>query len=106
MTIHETLTEMAYDSIISEKLDRNKRKAGRRSMVNRIRQGKVQIMHTVSEVPGFKVVNGQLVMMKPEERRKRKRAARITARKRSVKMAQILRKRNISLRKRKARFGD
>lgn len=44
-------------------------------------------------------------MMKPEEIRKRKRAARIAARKRSTKMSQILRKRSISMNKRKARFG-
>lgn len=75
------------------KSTKNRRLAGRRAFVNRIRDGHVQIRHEVSEVDNFKIQNGQMVMMKPEERRKRKRAAKISARKRSVKQAQILRKR-------------
>ena len=109
--LKEQLTEAAIN-VLDEAVrkvgtsTKNKRLAGRRAFVNRIRNGKVQMRHMVSQVDNFKVVNGQLVMMKPEERRKRKRAAKISARKRAVKQAQILRKRQISMRRRQSRFGN
>ena len=102
MSVKDKLTELALD-LLPEAVTR--RDMGRKALVSRVRNGKVQINHAVSQVQNFKIVDGKLVMMKPEEIRKRKRAARIAARKRSTKMSQILRKRSISMNKRKARFG-
>jgi len=51
---------------------------------------------------GYKVVNGQCKKMTGSELLKRKRAAKKAARKRRSKIRQILRKRMISLKRRKA----
>lgn len=102
MSIQDKLTELALE-LLPEAVTR--RQVGRKALVSRVRNGKIQMNHPVSEVNNFKIVDGKLVMMKPEEIRRRKRAARIAARKRSTKMSQILRKRSISMNKRKARFG-
>ncbi len=85
--------------------DKNKITMGRFSIVNRVRGGQVQMRHLVAEAIGYKISDGKLVRMQPTERRRRKIAAKRSAIKRRSKVAQIVRKRGISLRKRKNRFG-
>lgn len=69
--------------------------------VNRVRGGKVQRRKIVSNRPGYRVSSGKLVRMSALERMKRHRAQLKAARKRKTIMSRILRKRQISLRKRK-----
>jgi hypothetical protein len=85
-----------------EQLDENKRI---KIVKLRIRGGKVQRRRRVSNVPGMTMRGGKLTRMKPAERRKRKFAARKTARKLKAKRVQILRKRRFSLMKRKRLGG-
>lgn len=70
--------------------------------VNRIRAGKVQRRKIVSLRPGYKVQDGKLVRMTSQERMHRKMAQRKAARKRQPLLSRILRKRAMSLRKRKS----
>lgn len=85
--------------------DPHRRVIGRIALVDRVRGGKIQIRHMVTAAVGFKIQDGQLVKMTPQERRTRKRAARISARKRRGEQSQINRNTKISMRKRNARFG-
>lgn len=85
--------------------DPNKKIFGKLAIVNRVRGGEVQLRKKESNQSGYKVENGHIVKMTPEEARNRKRSARISARKRKSKMAQILRKRVLSLVKRTNRLG-
>jgi hypothetical protein len=70
--------------------------------VNRIRAGKVQRRKIVSLRPGYKVQDGKLVRMTSQERMHRKMAQRKAARKRQPLLSRILRKRAMSIRKRKS----
>lgn len=81
------------------------RKMGRKELVSRIRNGKVQMNHLISAVKHYKIVDGQLVQMKIDEIRARKRGAKIASRKRKSEHVQIQRNRKNSLRKRHSRFG-
>jgi homoaconitase/3-isopropylmalate dehydratase large subunit len=81
-----------------EQLDENRRI---KIVKLRIRKGKVQRRKRVSNVPGMTMRGGKLTRMKPAERRKRKWAAKRTARKLKSKKVQILRKRRFSMLKRK-----
>ena len=67
----------------------------------RIRGGKIQRRKKVSNVPGMTLRGGKLTRMSPTERRNRKLGARKAARKERGKRAQILRKRKLSMMKRK-----
>jgi len=69
--------------------------------VNRVRGGNVQRRKIVSMRPGYRVQAGKLVRMSSIERRKRHLAQVKAARKRKPMMARILRKRAVSLRRRK-----
>jgi len=90
----------------SEKLgltEANIQKMGRTKIVRiRIRAGKVQRRKKFSTVLGYTIRGGRLVRMSSQERRHRKMGARRAKIKLRSKKSQILRKRNISLRKRKA----
>ena len=79
---------------------------GRMALVDRIRGGVLQMRHLVSEQAGYKILDGSLVRMTPQEQRRRKRAARISARKRRSKEAAIIRAQHLSLRKRAMRLGS
>lgn len=83
----------------------NRLDMGRTAIVNRIRGGQVQMRKLVSQVQGFRIVDGSLVKMTPEEMRHRRIAAKISARKRAAIVSQIIRNRKVSLRKRDMRFG-
>ena len=69
--------------------------------VNRVRAGQVQRRKIVSMRPGYRVQAGKLVRMSSIERRKRHLAQVKASRKRKSVMARILRKRAVSLRRRK-----
>jgi hypothetical protein len=70
--------------------------------VNRIRHGQVQRRVAVTRMAGYKVINGKLVKMSSQEKMHRKLGQRVGARKRVSKIATMLRKRAMSIRKRKS----
>lgn len=80
---------------------------GKIEIVNRIRNGKVQLNKKVDVMgKGYKLLpNGLVVLMSPVEIRNRARAAKIAAKKRNLEMYQILRKRANSEIKRNMYFG-
>ena len=81
----------------------NIQKMGRTKLIRvRIRKGKVQRRIKKSAVKGYTVRDGRIVRMTPMERRHRKMAARRAKFKRKSKMNQAMRKRAVSIRKRKA----
>jgi hypothetical protein len=83
----------------------NVMKMGRTKVVRvRIRKGKVQRRVKLSAVAGYTIRGGKMTRMTSQERRHRKMAARKAVRKRKAHMSQSIRKRKISLRRRKA-FG-
>lgn len=71
----------------------------------RIRGGKIQRRKKVSNVPGMTMRGSKLVRMSPSERRRRKLGAKKAARKSKAKRNQALRKRKLSLMKRKRLGG-
>ncbi len=80
---------------------------GKIEIVNRIRNGKVQLNKKVDVMgKGYKLLpNGLVVLMSPVEIRNRARAAKIAAKKRNLEMFQILRKRANSEIKHNMYFG-
>lgn len=95
-----------YDDFEVEKeelSEANVQKMGRTKLIRvRFRAGKVQRRVKKSAVPGFTIRGGRLVRMSPQERRRRKMAARRSKFKRRSKLRQALRKRSLTIRKRKA----
>lgn len=83
------------------------RRIGRVAIVNRIRNGKLQMNKRVDIMgKGYRLQsNGQVIKMSPREIMIRKKAAKRAARKRQLEMAQIIRKRMLSLRKRDSQLG-
>lgn len=71
--------------------------------VNRIRKGKVQLRKKVSTKKGFTFRGGKLVKMSATEKLARKKGQRAGSRKRRSTLSTSLRKRKISLRKRKSK---
>ena len=96
--------EMYDDFEVEEELDEaNVQRMGRTKLIRvRFRAGKVQRRVKKSAVPGFTIRGGKLIRMSPQERRHRKMAARRSKFKRRSKLRQALRKRTMTLRKRKA----
>jgi len=91
-----------YDTDL-DLLEANVMKMGRTKLVRiRIRKGLVQRRKKFSTAPGYTIRGGRLVRMSSIERMRRKRGARRAKIKIKTKRNQILRKRNISLRKRRA----
>lgn len=81
----------------------NIQRAGRVKIIRaRIRGGKVQRRKRLSAVKGYTIRSGRMVRMSATERLNRRMAARRAKYKIRAKRSQILRKRNISLRRRKA----
>jgi len=81
----------------------NIQRIGRTKLIRvRFRGGKLQRRVKKSAVPGYTFRGGKLTRMSPQERRHRKMAARRSKFKRRSKLRQSLRKRQMSLRKRKA----
>jgi hypothetical protein len=96
--------EMYGDDVEFEEVNEgNIQRMGRTKLIRvRFRKGKIQRRVKKSAVPGFTIRGGRLVRMSPQERRHRKMAARRSKFKRRSKLRQSLRKRQMSLRKRKA----
>jgi hypothetical protein len=91
-----------YDTDL-DLLEANVMKMGRTKLIRlRVRNGKVQRRKKFSTAPGYTIRGGRLVRMSATERMRRKRGARRAKIKIKTKRNQILRKRNISLRKRRA----
>ncbi len=89
--------------LANEIAEGNIQRIGRTKLIRvRIRKGKVQRRVKKSSVAGFTIRGGRLVRMSPLERRRRKLAARRSKFKRRAKLRQSLRKRALSLRRRKA----
>lgn len=83
--------------------ERNVMKVGRAKIIRvRVRNGKVQRRKKLSAVKGYTIRGGRMVKMPTQELRNRRMGARKAKIKRRGKMNQILRKRRISLRKRRA----
>jgi hypothetical protein len=100
--IAEKLEQVEVE-IVDELDEGNIQKMGRTKLIRvRFRKGKIQRRVKKSAVPGFTIRGGKLTRMSPQERRHRKMAARRSKFKRRSKLRQSLRKRQISLRKRKA----
>lgn len=112
MNFKDVLSErakIAADAIseqVGAAYDAHHKTIGKLGIVDRVRGGRVQLRKKQSESKGYKVLNGTIVKMTPEESRKRKISAKISARKRRGMMAQIDRKRNISLRVRSNRLNE
>lgn len=87
-----------------EQLDEaNVLKIGRTKLVKvRVRKGKIQRRKKFSAVKGFTIRGGKLTRMSPLERRHRKVGVMRSKFKRRAKLNQSLRKRRISLRRRRA----
>lgn len=100
--VAEKLEQLEVE-IVDELDEGNIQKMGRTKLVRvRFRKGKIQRRVKSSAVPGFTIRGGKLIRMSPQERRHRKMAAKRSKFKRRSKLRQSLRKRQISLRKRKA----
>jgi hypothetical protein len=100
--IAEKLEQVEIE-IVDELDEGNIQKMGRTKLIRvRFRKGKIQRRVKKSAVPGFTIRGGKLTRMMPQERRNRKMAARRSKFKRRSKLRQSLRKRQLSLRKRKA----
>jgi len=111
----QELLEQRILEIVDEKLDQieerlaneiaegNIQRIGRAKLIRvRFRGGKIQRRVKKSAVAGYTFRGGKLTRMSPQERRRRKMAARRSKFKRRSKLRQSLRKRQMSLRKRKA----
>lgn len=99
----DNISKELIDSLreeVVEMLHENLFEAGRFSIVNRVRGGKVQRRKKVSNVKGYRFQDGRLVRMSPREVLNRKRAQRRGAIKRKSKVATSLRRRKISIRRR------
>lgn len=91
------------DFVEEELTEGNIQKMGRTKLIRvRIRGGKVQRRKKLSSVKGYTIRGGKMIRMSPQERRNRKLAARRSKFKRRAKLRQALRKRKISLRRRRA----
>lgn len=123
LNVARELMEQKIEKIFEEKLEKRKielavqffedeeipideaniQKMGRAKIIRvRVRNGKVQRRKKLSAIPGYTIRGGRMVRMSSQERRHRKMAARRAKFKRRGKMSQILRKRRMSLRKRRA----
>jgi len=95
-------SEMFETSNMSEAV-KNVMKIGRTKTFRvRIRKGKIQRRKKLSAVKGWTIRGGKMTRMSPIERRNRKMGARRSKTKRRAKLGQSLRKRIMSLRKRRA----
>lgn len=79
---------------------------GKIDIVNRVRNGKVELHKRVSNTKGYRIKDGKIIKMTFGEKKKRKLGARIASRKRRTIMSRILKKRDKSNVLRKRRLGD
>ena len=103
----EIASQMFGDAIPELVFEGNKKsnvlKMGRTKVIRvRVRKGKIQRRKKFSAVKGYTIRAGKLVRMMPAERRHRKMGARRSKFKKRAKLRTSIRKRKISLRKRRA----
>jgi len=103
----EIASQMFGDAIPELVFEGNKKsnvlKMGRTKVIRvRVRKGKIQRRKKFSAVKGYTIRAGKLVRMMPAERRHRKIGSRRSKFKRRAKLRTSIRKRKISLRKRRA----
>ena len=91
-----------YEESLNEGNIHNVQRIGRSKLIKlRVRGGKVQRRKKLSAIKGYTIRSGKMIRMSTTERRNRRMAARKAKIKRRTKINQILRKRKISLRKRR-----
>jgi hypothetical protein len=101
--LKKEIAKEEYENMGVELDEGNIQRMGRTKLIRiRVRKGKVQRRKKLSAIPGFTIRRGRLTRMTSLERRHRKMGARRAKIKRRSKLSQTLRKRRMSLRKRKA----
>lgn len=101
--LKKEIAKEEYENMGVDLDEGNIQRMGRTKLIRiRVRKGKVQRRKKLSAVPGFTIRRGRLTRMTSLERRHRKMGARRAKIKRRSKLSQTLRKRRMSLRKRKA----
>ena len=99
----DTGVEMYFEETNSTVQKSNVQKMGRTKIIKfRVRKGKIQRRRKFSTVKGYTVRGGKMTRMMPAERRHRHIASIKSKFKRKAKLVITLRKRRISLRKRKS----
>ena len=99
----DTGVEMYFEETNSTVQRSNVQKMGRTKIIKfRVRKGKIQRRRKFSTVKGYTVRGGKMTRMMPAERRHRHIASIKSKFKRKAKLVITLRKRRISLRKRKS----
>lgn len=92
-----------FDLVEEDLQEANVMRMGRTKLIRvRIRKGKIQRRKKLSAIPGYTIRGGKMTRMSPLERRHRKMGARRSKFKRRAKLKTALRKRKISLRRRRA----
>ena len=102
--VEEIYNDLDYElEVLEEKANRNVVKSGRTKLIRvRVRKGKVQRRKRFSAVKGYTIRGGRMMRMSSMEKRHRKIGARKGKIKRRGKLRQALRKRKVSLRKRRS----
>jgi hypothetical protein len=101
--LKKEIAKEEYENMGVDLDEGNIQRMGRTKLIRiRVRKGKVQRRKKLSAIPGFTIRRGRLTRMTSLERRHRKMGARRAKIKRRSKLSQTLRKRRMSLRKRKA----
>lgn len=95
----------AIEAISEAEINKHHKKFGKLGIVDRVRGGKIQLRKNQSDAKGYKVLNGVIVKMTPEEARRRKIAGKITARRLKGMQSQMQRKRDVSLKIRANRLS-
>lgn len=100
----DTDVEMYFEELDEGTVQRtNVQKMGRTKIIKfRVRKGKIQRRKKFSSVKGYTIRGGKMTRMMPSERRHRHIASIKSKFKRHAKLVQTLRKRRISLRKRRS----
>ena len=104
--LRETLEESFDTELLEGMNNRNKVERGRAAIVNRVRGGKLQLKKLVSNSKGYKIDDGSIIRMKPQEIKRRRIGAKFASKKRRNQRANIDRKTKLSLRFRARRLGD
>jgi hypothetical protein len=94
--------QLQAEEFLDEKITRNVVKTGRTKLIKlRVRKGKVQRRKKFSAVKGYTIRKGRMVRMSSVEKQHRRIGARKAKIKRRGKLSTALRKRRISLRRRR-----
>lgn len=104
--LQETLEESFDTELLEGMNNRNKVERGRAAIVNRVRGGQLQLKKLVSNSKGYKIDDGSIIRMKPQEIKRRRIGAKFASKKRRNQRANIDRKTKLSLRFRARRLGD